>query len=98
VQEPQELVSKHVRFSPLHISFLEKIDDDISVANRKALDMQIKRQKNNIGKPLFLFVFGLVFIFFGSMLHLLAWSATAYGTGAVFIILSVVFALNERKA
>lgn len=80
MEQPPELVDVHQKLFPIHINYLKTIDDNLSNANRKALDTLIKQDKTQfIERYLLLFAFGLIFIvlamfvaFFSIMVLLIA--------------------------
>ena len=65
MEEPQDLISKHIRFSPEQIDFLEKkIDEEISSATRKVVKEKMSNTKVDvINRHLFIFGMGVIIIF-----------------------------------
>ena len=59
MNEPEDLVSKHIRFYPSQLTFLESIHEDVSSATRKVIHKQMNQKRyESVHKALILFAFG----------------------------------------
>jgi len=102
MEEPQDVIDRHIKLFPTQISFLESIDENISNATRKVIDTQIKKNKNQyLEKYLLLFAFGIVFIVFSSFINDLLFALIVLFIGIVYIgysggILLKVFIRGNR--
>jgi succinate-acetate transporter protein len=103
MEEPQELVSKHIRFYPSQLSHLERINNDISVATRKLVEKDMNQKKNQfIEKYMVLFAIGLLVITFATLQTIVVFMAVQMAIGVVFLVHSVMriflWRLNHEMA
>lgn len=87
MEEPQDLVSKHIRFLPNQITFLEtEIHQDISTATRKVINERMNNKRDKIiENHLTTFAIGMIFIFLSLLMHQVIIVATMMMVGVIYI-------------
>jgi len=92
MEEPEELVTNSIKLLPKHMNFLKTIDNNnLSSANRKAIDELISIKKNKIlDKHLLFFAIGLMIIIFSTLMADLFVMAFVAGIGIAYVCYSTV--------
>jgi len=89
MEEPQDLKRYQILFSPLDISYLEKINENISTATRKLVHDSRNQKKNQIlDRHLMIFAIGLLFIAFSTLMTHQFIIAIIAGIGIIYIVYS----------